>query len=313
MVKVFQLIRSVAATSSTVLLQGESGTGKELVAKALHSLSPRRDATFVSVNCAAMPEALLESELFGHMRGAFTDAHQTKKGLFETAHRGTLLLDEVGEMPLPMQAKLLRVLQEKRVRRVGANDEVDVDVRVVAATNRSLEALVQERRFREDLFYRLNVIPIVVPPLRQRREDIPLLAAHFLGRFSREMGKTISKISEEAMERLLHHSWPGNVRELENAMERAVVLAEEPLLNADHFPTLRAAALASGNVPERPTGLAIPGCTMAELEREAILRTMESVGGSTSRAAEILQISPRKIQYKLKEYHQEGAVARTRT
>jgi DNA-binding NtrC family response regulator len=181
MVKVFQLIRSVAATSSTVLLQGESGTGKELVAKALHSLSPRRDATFVSVNCAAMPEALLESELFGHMRGAFTDAHQTKKGLFETAHRGTLLLDEVGEMPLPMQAKLLRVLQEKRVRRVGANDEVDVDVRVVAATNRSLEALVQERRFREDLFYRLNVIPIVVPPLRQRREDIPLLAAHFLG------------------------------------------------------------------------------------------------------------------------------------
>src|SRR5262249_5278676 len=195
MVKVLELVRSVAGTSSTILVQGESGTGKELVAKAVHALSPRRDAPFVAVNCAALPENLLESELFGHMKGAFTDAHQTKKGLFETAHRGTLLLDEVGEMPLPMQVKLLRALQERRVRRVGANEEVEVDVRVIAATNRSLEHLVREKRFREDLFYRLNVIPIVVPPLRERREDIPLLATHFLERFSGEMAKPVQKVS----------------------------------------------------------------------------------------------------------------------
>ncbi|HEX6739450.1 MAG TPA: sigma-54 dependent transcriptional regulator, partial [Vicinamibacteria bacterium] len=189
MVNVFSMIQSVAGTSSTVLLTGESGTGKELVAKALHNASPRREAPFVSVNCGALPENLLESELFGHMKGAFTDAYYTRKGLFEAAHRGTLLLDEVGETPASMQVKLLRALQERKIRRVGGTEETEVDVRVIAATNRSLEELVRERRFREDLFYRLNVIPIRIPPLRERREDIPLLARFFLGRFNAAMGK----------------------------------------------------------------------------------------------------------------------------
>src|SRR2546428_8175416 len=224
MAAVFNLVRSVAGTSSTVLISGESGTGKELVAKAIHALSPRKDAPFVSVNCAALSESLLESELFGHMKGAFTDAHQNKKGLFEAAHRGTLFLDEVGETSTAMQVKLLRALQEKQIRRVGGTEEIEVDVRVIAATNRPLGALVQEKRFRSDLFYRLNVIPILVPPLRSRKEDIPLLAEHFLVKFSREMNKPVAKISSEAMDRLSQYPWPGNVRQLENVIERAVAL-----------------------------------------------------------------------------------------
>jgi two-component system response regulator PilR (NtrC family) len=228
MASVFDLVQSVAGTNSTVLVTGESGTGKELVAKAIHALSPRRDAPFVSVNCGALPETLLESELFGHMKGAFTDAHQTKKGLFEQAHRGTLFLDEVGETPVPMQVKLLRALQEKRIRRVGGADELEVDVRLVSATNVPLERLVAERRFREDLFYRLQVITIQMPPLRERREDIPLLAEHFLRRFNQEMGKGVVKISEAAMELLMRHAWPGNVRELENAVERAAASRFSP-------------------------------------------------------------------------------------
>jgi two-component system, NtrC family, response regulator PilR len=301
-VKVFDLIRSVAATNSTVLLQGESGTGKELVAKAIHALSPRRDAPFVSINCAALPEALLESELFGHMKGAFTDAHQTKKGLFETAHRGTLLLDEVGEMPLPMQAKLLRALQEKRVRRVGANEEVDVDVRVVAATNRSLEALVRERRFREDLFYRLNVIPVVVPPLRERRQDIPLLAAHFLERFSREMGKSISKISEEAMERLVHHSWPGNVRELENVIERAVALETSPVVLPERLPELVSApAPAATDAAGFADGFSLDAHLHA-LEADLLRRALERSDGDRAAAANLLGVTPRSLRYLIRKH-----------
>ena len=301
-VKVFELIRSVAATNSTVLLQGESGTGKELVAKAIHALSPRRDAPFISINCAALPEALLESELFGHMKGAFTDAHQTKKGLFETAHRGTLLLDEVGEMPLPMQAKLLRALQEKRVRRVGANEEVDVDVRVVAATNRSLEALVRERRFREDLFYRLNVIPVVVPPLRQRREDIPLLAAHFLERFSREMGKTITKISEEAMERLIHHSWPGNVRELENVIERAVALETSPVVLPERLAELvSTVAPAADDGPGFTDGFSLDAHLQA-LEADLLRRALTRSDGDRAAAANLLGVTPRSLRYLIRKH-----------
>ena len=192
-------MRSIASTTSTVLIQGESGTGKELVAKAIHALSLRRNAPFVSVNCAALPEPLLESELFGHMKGAFTDAHQTRKGLFETAHHGTLLLDEVGEMALSMQVKLLRALQEKRVLRVGSAEEIDVDVRVIAATNRPLEQLVRERQFREDLYYRLNVISIPLPPLRERREDIPVLVRHFLGKYERDTGQPAPSFTADAM------------------------------------------------------------------------------------------------------------------
>ncbi len=304
--KVFDLVRSVAGTSSTILIQGESGTGKELVAKAVHALSPRREASFVSINCAALPEPLLESELFGHMKGAFTDAHQTKKGLFETAHRGTLLLDEVGETPLSMQVKLLRALQEKRVRRVGANDEVEVDVRVIAATNRSLEQLVRERRFREDLFYRLNVIPILVPPLRERREDIPLLAAHFLERFAKEMGKSISKISVEAMERLRAHSWPGNVRELENVIERAVALETTPAILPERLPeTVSAGSRGPGAPP--PKGPALGGGFSLDdylngQERDLLARALEESAGDRAAAARLLGVTPRSLRYLIRKH-----------
>src|SRR5262245_47523303 len=236
MAALLDLVKTVARTSSTVLLSGESGTGKELVAKAVHTLSTRRDAPFVSVNCGALPETLLESELFGHLKGAFTDAHQNRKGLFEAAHRGTIFLDEVGETPPAMQVKLLRALQEKRVRRVGGTDEVEVDVRIISATNAPLETLVRERRLREDLFYRLQVIPVRTPPLRERREDIPILAEHFLKRFNQEMGKQVAKISEEAMQRLIRYAWPGNVRELENIIERAVALETTAAVLPERLP-----------------------------------------------------------------------------
>jgi two-component system response regulator PilR (NtrC family) len=308
MAKVFDLVRSVAGTSSTIIVQGESGTGKELVAKAVHALSPRREAPFVSVNCAAVPENLLESELFGHMKGAFTDAHQTKKGLFETAHRGTLLLDEVGEMPLPMQVKLLRALQERRVRRVGANEEVEVDVRVIAATNRSLENLVRERRFREDLYYRLNVIPIVVPPLRERREDIPLLAAHFLARFSQEMSKPVKKISEQAMGRLMQYAWPGNVRELENVIERAVALETTPVVLPDRLPESLLSA------PVAPSTMAPPPATpelaqgfsldrhLESIEAELLRAALEQAGGNRATAARLLGVTPRSLRYLIRKH-----------
>ncbi|HVQ28566.1 MAG TPA: sigma-54 dependent transcriptional regulator [Vicinamibacteria bacterium] len=313
MLAAFKTVRQVATSNSSVLLLGESGTGKELFAQAIHQNSPRRGKPFIKLACSALTETLLESELFGHEKGAFTGALYSRAGRFEAADGGTLFLDEIGDIALTVQVKLLRFLEEREFERVGGNKTVKVDVRIVAATHRDLPARIKEGLFREDLYYRLNVIEMTIPALRDRGSDIGLLAHHFMTSFAAANDKEVTKISDDAMGFLLRHPWPGNVRELENAMERAVVLAEQPLLNADHFPTLRAAAVASGNVPERPTGLAIPGCTMAELEREAILRTMESVGGSTSRAAEILQISPRKIQYKLKEYHQEGAVARTRS
>jgi two-component system response regulator PilR (NtrC family) len=212
MASLFEMVRAIAPTSSTVLITGESGTGKELVARAIHGLSGRADGPYVSVNCGALTETLLESELFGHVKGAFTDARQSKKGLFEAASGGTLLLDEVGETSLAMQVKLLRALQERRIRRVGGTEETEVDVRVIAATNAPLEEYVRQKRFREDLFYRLQVIPIVTPPLRERREDIPLLAEHFTLRFARQMGKGVVKVSQEAMQLLRAFSWPGNVR-----------------------------------------------------------------------------------------------------
>jgi two-component system response regulator PilR (NtrC family) len=224
MASLFEMVRAIAPTSSTVLITGESGTGKELVARAIHGLSSRSDGPFVSVNCGALPDTLLESELFGYVKGAFTDARQSKKGLFEAAHGGTLFLDEVGETSLAMQVKLLRALQERRIRRVGGTDETEVDVRVISATNAPLEELVKQKRFREDLYYRLQVIPIHTPPLRERREDIPLLAQHFLERFARVMDKRVAKISDETLRILERHSWPGNVRELENVIERAVAL-----------------------------------------------------------------------------------------
>src|SRR5213078_469135 len=228
MLDVFKMVETVSRTNSTILITGESGTGKGLVAQAIHFHSLRRDKPMVSLNCGALPENLLESELFGHMRGSFTGADSNKKGLLEVAERGTVFLDEIGEMSAVMQVKLLRVLQERRFRRVGGLEELQADIRVVAATNQDLTRLIAEGRFREDLFYRINVIPIVLPPLRERREDIPLLAEHFLAKYAEQMQKPVSAISRPALELLLRHDWPGNIRELENVLERAVALEATP-------------------------------------------------------------------------------------
>ena len=236
MASLFEMVRAIAPTSSTVLITGESGTGKELVARAIHGLSGRAEGPFVSVNCGALPESLLESELFGYVKGAFTDAKQSKKGLFEAAHGGTLFLDEVGETSLPMQVKLLRAVQERKIRRVGGTEESQVDVRVISATNAPLEELVRQKRFREDLYYRLQVIPVRTPPLRERREDIPLLAEHFTERFARQMGKKVAKVSAEAMQLLRSFSWPGNVRQLENVIERAVALETTEAVLPERLP-----------------------------------------------------------------------------
>jgi two-component system NtrC family response regulator/two-component system response regulator HydG len=309
MLSVFKAIRQVAPSSASVLLLGESGTGKELFAQALHQNSPRHTKPFVRVACAALPETLLESELFGHERGSFTGAISTRAGRFEAAEGGTLFLDEIGDISPTVQVKLLRFLEEREFERVGGNKTYKVDVRIVAATHRDLKKKLEDGSFREDLYYRLNVIEICIPPLRMRPGDIPLLAQHFLKKYADANGKEMEGMSDEVLALLLAHPWPGNVRELENAMERAVVLATAPNLCALHFPTLRKAA------PEPPTSadgaprVRIPGSTLALLEREAILRTLEAVEGSTSRAAEILDISPRKIQYKLKEYQRQGALA----
>jgi two-component system response regulator PilR (NtrC family) len=310
MVKVFDLVRSIASTTSTVLIQGESGTGKELVAKAIHALSPRRNAPFVSVNCAALPEPLLESELFGHMKGAFTDAHQTRKGLFETAHHGTLLLDEVGEMALSMQVKLLRALQEKRVLRVGSAEEIDVDVRVIAATNRPLEQLVRERQFREDLYYRLNVIPILVPPLRHRTEDIPLLAEHFRERFSRETGRAVSRIASETMDRLVAYHWPGNVRELENVIERAIALETAPAILVERLPEALQLHKTVEETPADESPRLREGfdldAHLKTVERRYLEVALEQADGNRPEAARLLGITPRSLRYLLRKHAEDG-------
>jgi len=309
---VFNLVRSVAGTSSTVLISGESGTGKELVAKAIHALSPRKDAPFVSVNCAALPENLLESELFGHMKGAFTDAHQNKKGLFEAAHRGTLFLDEVGETPPSMQVKLLRALQEKKIRRVGATEETEVDVRLVAATNRPLETLMREGKLREDLFYRLNVIPIHLPALRERREDIPLLAESFLRRFSQEMGKNVVKISTEAMQRLTRHAWPGNVRELENVIERAVALETHEAVLAERLPeALLAAGVAAGAAPAAAPAIG-DGFNLDDhlraIELGLVRAALDQASWNRTEASRRLGITPRSLRYLMRKHNLSDAV-----
>jgi two-component system NtrC family response regulator/two-component system response regulator HydG len=310
MLSVFKTIRQVAPSNASVLLVGESGTGKELFAQAIHQNSPRKHRPFVRVACAALPETLLESELFGHEKGSFTGAVASRAGRFEMADGGTLFLDEIGDISLTVQVKLLRFLEEREFERVGGNRTYKVDVRIVAATHRDLRKKIEDGSFREDLYYRLNVIEISIPSLRERAGDIPVLAHHFLKKFAHESGKEVRAISDEALALLLQHPWPGNVRELENAMERAVVLANEPVLTPVHFPTLRrpGAAPAAPTAATTPTGVAIPGSTLASIEREAILRTLEAVGGSTSRAAAMLRISPRKIQYKLKEYQQDGVL-----
>ncbi len=309
MLSVFKTIRQVGGSSASVLLLGESGTGKELFAQALHQSSPRRRKPFVRVTCAALPETLLESELFGHEKGSFTGAIHTRAGRFEAADGGTLFLDEIGDISPTVQVKLLRVLEEREFERVGGNRTFKVDVRIVAATHRDLKKKLEDGSFREDLYYRLNVIEIAIPPLRERPGDVPLLAQHFLRKYADANGKQLSELDDDVLALLLSYGWPGNVRELENAMERAVVLADGDRLLPAHFPTVHATLPGAGRGAAPPgAGVRIPGSPLADLEREAILRTLASVGGSTAKAAAILDISARKIQYKLKEYEQQGVL-----
>ncbi len=295
--RLVETIGQVASSRATVLIHGESGTGKELIAAAIHHGSPRRDGPFVTLNCAALAESLLESELFGHERGAFTGAMSRRRGRFEHADGGTLFLDEVGEIPMSVQVKLLRFLQERTFERVGGNQTLSVDVRIVAATHRDLRELVAEGRFREDLYYRLDVVRIDVPPLRDRASDIPLLAHHFLHRFARENDRPARRFAPETLEAMMRYRWPGNVRELQNAVERAVVLCTGEDVLPEHLPPQVAQAVA-GEV----RGVWAEDMTLAEIERAAILRALERSGGSTSEAARRLGISRRKIQYRLREW-----------
>ena len=306
MLAVFKMIETVARTNSTILLTGESGTGKGLVAQAVHFHSLRRDKPMVSLNCGAMPENLLESELFGHMRGAFTGADSNKKGLLEVAERGSVFLDEIGEMSAVMQVKLLRVLQERRFRRVGGLEEMQADIRIIAATNQDLTRLIAEGRFREDLFYRINVIPISLPPLRERREDISLIADHFLAKYNEQMGKDIAGISHRAMELLQQHDWPGNIRELENVLERAVALEPTPSILPDSLP-----ASIRGDAPRVPAtnveGLPEAGFDLEahvkQIERGYIAEALRKANGVQVKAAELLGMSFRSFRYYVKKYN----------
>jgi two-component system response regulator PilR (NtrC family) len=306
MLAVFKMVETVARTNSTILLTGESGTGKGLVAQAIHFNSLRRDKPMVAVNCGAMPEALLESELFGHMRGSFTGADSNKKGLLEVAERGTVFLDEIGEMSPVMQVKLLRVLQERRFRRVGGLDELQADIRVIAATNQDLSKAVVEGRFREDLFYRINVIPIALPPLRERREDIPLLADHFLDKFSEQMGKEIQGIAREAADLLAQYDWPGNIRELENVMERAVALESTAAILPESLPTtIRGEAAprvvaSSDGLPESGFDLE---AHVKEIERGYISEALKRAGGNLTKAGKLLGLEFRQVRYLVKKYN----------
>ncbi len=301
MQEIFRTIAKIADYKTTVLVTGESGVGKELVARAIHRRSSRRGGPFVAVNCGAIPENLLESELFGHKKGAFTDAVQDRRGLFEEANLGTLFLDEIGELPLSLQVKLLRVLEDERIRRLGDSRDVQVDVRIIAATHRDLTAETKAGRFREDLFYRLNVLHIHSPPLRDRREDIPLLIDHFLARNNARLGTAIRGLDTEARRLLYEYSWPGNVRELENTIERAMVLAEgEQIVASDLSERIREARdpvqlqLASGELSVKKT--------MRIIEELLIRRALQKTKGNRTRAAEVLEISHRALLYKIKDY-----------
>jgi two-component system, NtrC family, response regulator AtoC len=297
MVKVSELVARVAATETTVLITGESGTGKELVAKALHSASDRRDGPFVAINCAALPENLLESELFGHVRGAFTDARNARVGLLVKASRGTLFLDEIAEMPAGMQAKLLRALQERTVRPVGGDEEQPFSARIIAATNRDLEVEVEERRFREDLFYRINVVRIEVPPLRARGGDVLILAQHFLERYAAQSRRRVVGLTREAADRLAFYSWPGNVRELQNCIERAVALAQSERIGASDLPDKVDDGRGLG--PSMDTSDPVELLPMEEVERRHIHRVLEAVGGNKTLAAQILGFDRRTLYRKL--------------
>jgi two-component system, NtrC family, response regulator PilR len=303
---VFRLIETVGRTTSTVLITGESGTGKDLVARAIHFNSLRRDQPFVAVNCGAVPETLLESELFGHMKGAFTGADSNKKGLMEVAERGTIFLDEIGEMNATMQVKLLRVLQDRKFRRLGGTDEVQADIRVIAATNQDLPKRVEEGKFREDLYYRINVISIELPPLRDRREDIPLLAEHFLAKFAAEMQKPVHTIAQETMDLLVAYEWRGNVRELENVIERAVALEQTPAVLPETLPEPIRRGLSrrpGPGLPELPDDGIDLEAHVEEIYRDHIAQALKRAGGVQVKAAELLGMSFRSFRYYAKKFN----------
>ena len=310
MEKLKMTVRTVASTASTVLIHGESGTGKELVARAVHVCSPRATDSFVSVNCGAFPETLLESELFGYLKGAFTGANQNKRGLFEVADGGTIFLDEISEMTLAMQVKLLRVLQERTVRPVGSTSEIAIDVRVIAATNRDLDKSVAENLIREDLYYRLNVIPVRVPPLRERREDIPLLVNHFLKKYATAAGRSILRVHKNSYDSLCGYEWPGNVRQLENTVERAVALETTDELHVElpaERPKARAAAAGAGDGSEISPGAVLPdGVGMeiyvANIERSLLQNALTQSNGVQTKAADLLGISYRSFRHLMKKY-----------
>ncbi len=297
MKEVFDLIQSVADARSTVMITGGSGTGKELVARAIHYSSNRKDGPFIKLNCAALPENLVEAELFGYEKGAFTDAKKTNRGRFELADGGTLLLDEISEMPLNLQSKLLRVIQEREFERIGSSSTIAVDIRIIATSNRNLKEYIAAGKFRDDLFYRLNVIPVYLVPLYERREDIPLLIEHFINKYNRENSRRVSGLDQSAMTLLMSYHWPGNVRELENLIERAVVTARGPVITEDYFP----AELALGPAGDELPSLQIP-MKLEEGTKYLILKTLEKYNGNKTRAAEVLGITTRTIRNKLAEY-----------
>ena len=308
MQEVFRVIRKVAPSQTTVLVTGESGTGKELVARAIHSESTRKDRPFRALNCAAIPETLIESELFGHEKGAFTGAQARQIGLFETVDQGTLFLDEIGDLSLPLQAKLLSVLQEKEIRRIGGRDDIKVDVRVVAATNRKLNAAIKQGTFREDLFYRLNVVSVHLPPLRERTTDIPELVAHFLSKYAPTSGKSVNGVSNSALRVLMDYHWPGNVRELESVIERAVLLCESDHLEVEDFP---AEVRSRSTLLERlDFDLPGEGFSLEEFERQLLEKAMARSNGVIAKAAKMLGLSYKTMQYRLEKFQLgRGAIA----
>jgi len=302
MLEICGLVQKVSKSDAAVLLQGESGTGKELFARAIHSLSPRKDKPYVAINCAAIPRELLENELFGSEKGAFTGAHARKMGKFEIANTGTIFLDEIGDMDVSLQAKLLRVLQQKNFERLGGTKPIDIDVRVIAATNMDLNVLIKEKRFREDLFYRLSVFPLTIPPLRERIDDIPELADYFVQKYCREMSKPAKKLSKDALGLLQKYHWPGNVRELENTIERAVILAEGKNVTPDHL-AIRLQRTEEIRLREGAGLKEIGAHAQAQAERGAILRILKQVRGNKRKAAKVLQIDYTTLFDKLKKYN----------
>jgi two-component system response regulator AtoC len=294
-----EFIATVAPTRSTVLITGESGTGKELIAKSIHVKSPRGEGPFVKINCASIPEGLVESELFGHIKGSFTGAIKDKKGKFEAADGGTLLLDEIGEMPMNAQAKLLRAIQEKEIQKVGGDDPIKVDVRILAASNRNLEEEIAKGNFREDLFYRLKVFQVHLPPLRERKDDIAKLAEHFIKKYNDEYGYSVEGLSDSASKELFAYNWPGNIRELEHAIERAVILTRSGVINPGTFGFSSSGA---GSAKQQQSGGLEAGITISEAEKQLIIKTLEHCGQNKTKAAEMLDISIRTLRNKLNEY-----------